>query len=76
MPSIVGEMSTHQSPLADLRGAVARGDGVGVLAAIGQLELIDVAQLAGEGLLIALAQGVSEARNQTNRCITMLRQRG
>jgi hypothetical protein len=69
-------MSTDQSPLGDLRGAVARGDGAGVLAALGQLELSDVAQLAGEGLLVALAQGVAEAPDEAKRCITTLRARG
>jgi hypothetical protein len=69
-------MSTDQSPLAELRGAVARGDGAGVLAAIGQLELSDLAQLAGEGLLVALAQGAPKAPDQAMRCITTLRERG
>jgi hypothetical protein len=69
-------MSTDQNPLADLRGAVARGDGAGVLVAIGQLELSDVAQLAGEGLLVTLAQGVPKAPDQAKRCITTLRERG
>ena len=69
-------MSPDQSPLGDLRGTVARGDGAGALAAIGQLELSDVAQLAGEGLLVSLAQGVPNAPDQAQRCITTLRERG
>lgn len=55
---------------------MARGDGAGVLLAIGLLELSDVSQLAGEGLLVALAQGVPQAPDHAKRCIATLRERG
>jgi hypothetical protein len=69
-------MTTDDRPLADLRGAVARGDGADVLSAIGHLELSGVAQLAGEGLLLALALGLPGALDQAKHCITTLRERG
>jgi hypothetical protein len=68
-------MSTDQHPLADLRGAVARADGVGVVAAISHLALNETAQLAGEGLLVGVAQNAEGARDLAERCIAALRDR-
>jgi hypothetical protein len=68
-------MSPDRRPLAELRGAVFCGDGAGVIGALRVVELRDVAQLAGEGLLVALSQGVSGAKEQAERCIAVLRER-
>jgi hypothetical protein len=68
-------MSQDRRPLAELRGAVSRGDGVGVIGALGAVELGHAAQLAGEGLLVAVAQGVGEAKELAEQCIAELNER-
>ncbi len=59
-----------------LRASVYRGDGPGVLAALGAPALDDVAQLAGDGLLAALAQQVPRAPELAELCAARLRARG
>ena len=68
-------MIPDRRPLDELRGAVAPGDGAAVIRALGPLELGDVAQLAGEGLLLALAQEVPGAEDLARRCTDVLRER-
>jgi hypothetical protein len=41
-----------------LRGAVARADGWSLVAVLGDIDLSDFTQLAGEGLLVALVHDV------------------
>jgi Uncharacterised protein family (UPF0158) len=68
-------MIPDRRPLDELRGAVARGDGAAVIHALGPLELGDVAQLAGEGLHLALAQEAPGAEDLARRCTATLRER-
>ena len=69
-------MGPDRRPLDELRGAVARGDGAAVIGALGPLDLADVAQVAGEGVLLALAENVPGARELARRCTDVLRKRG
>ena len=69
-------MGPNRRPLDELRGAVARGDGAAVICALGLLDLADVAQVAGEGVLLALAENVAGARELARRCTDVLRERG
>jgi hypothetical protein len=66
-------MSREQ--LATLRGAVYRTDGPAVVAALSAQDWRDVLQLAGDGLLAALAQDVQGAVELTGRCAAELRER-
>ena len=59
--------------LAQLRGAVYRGDGPAVVAALRDRALEEVLQLAGDGLLAA--QGVEEAAALASACVARLRER-
>lgn len=61
---------------ARLRGAVRRGDGRATLEALHELPLEEVAQLAGDAALVALAQGVTGADDLARRCVETLRARG
>jgi hypothetical protein len=61
--------------VAELRGAVYRGDGQAVVHSLRGRRLEDVLQMAGDGLLAALSKGVSEAREPTVRCAALLRER-
>jgi Uncharacterised protein family (UPF0158) len=61
--------------LAELRGAVARADGVAVLAALRGRPLDEVLQLAGDGLLSALTTVGEQTRARAHTCATMLRTR-
>jgi Uncharacterised protein family (UPF0158) len=61
---------------ADLRGAVAQGDGVDLVQLlIGKPLPNDALQLIGDGLLVALQQGVQEAPGLARDCIAALRVR-
>ena len=62
---------------AELRGAVARGDGVGLVQLLIDRPLPDDAlQLIGDGLLVALRQEVREAPGLAGDCVAALRVRG
>lgn len=71
-----GGVNDTERPLVQLRRAVARGDGRAVVAMLPELLLGDVAQLAGEGLLVALAQGASGADELAAACVEVLGDRG
>jgi len=58
-----------------LRGAIARGDGPGVIDALQHLNIDTYLQLAGDGLLIAVAQQANGADGWARRCAASLRQR-
>jgi len=61
--------------VAQLRGAVYRGDGQAVVDAIGERQLEDVLQMAGDGLLTAVSDGVADARDPAARSAALLRER-
>lgn len=61
--------------VAELRGAVYRLDGPAVVEALWGRPLQDVLQMAGDGLLTALAQDVPEAPELADRCARLLRER-
>jgi hypothetical protein len=62
---------------AQLRSAIARGDGVGLAQLLTGKPLPDVAlQLIGDGLLAAMRQEVPEASGLAGKCIAALRVRG
>lgn len=61
--------------VAELRGAVYRSDGPAVVVALHGRPLEDVLQMAGDGLLAALAEDVPEAPGLAARCATLLRER-
>jgi hypothetical protein len=68
-------MNWDRDAAARLRGAVYRGDGLAVVDALRGRGLEDVLQMAGDGLLIAVSDGVSEAREPAAWCATLLRER-
>lgn len=59
-----------------LRGAVFVGDGQHCVAVLSQVPWGDRLQLAGEGLLVALAQGVERVSELAHECTSALRARG
>lgn len=62
---------------SELRVAVARGDGVGLVRLLTGKPLPDDAlQLIGDGLLAALRQGIPEASGLARDCVAALRARG
>lgn len=65
-------------PRADLRGAVYRGDGSAVVALLADSGRwpVHALQLAGDGLLAALAASVEGATPLARRCVEELRGRG
>jgi hypothetical protein len=67
--------SWDREAVAELRGAVFRGDGQAVVDALRGRGLEDVLQMAGDGLLVALSKGVSEAREPAAKCAALLRER-
>ncbi|HXX89178.1 MAG TPA: UPF0158 family protein [Acidimicrobiales bacterium] len=69
-------MNAPEESLVQLRSAVARGDGPGVVAALATMPLVEVAQLAGDGLLVALAQGTEGAASWAEACARVLEERG
>ena len=68
--------SWDRDALGALRGAVYRRDGGAVLAALEGRDLDDVLQLAGDGLLAAVEQGVAGAEALARSCAERLRRRG
>jgi hypothetical protein len=68
-------MSKDDRQLANLRGAVYRTDGPAVVVALSAQDWRDVLQLAGDGLLAALAQDVQGAPELAGRCAAELRER-
>jgi len=58
-----------------LRGAAARGDGVEVVAALGDSVPVEVLQLAGDGLVLAATVGVGGAAGLARVCSEALRAR-
>ena len=62
-------------PLRALRSATYGADGAAVVNALGHLRLSDIAQLAGEALLVALAQNTEGARELAAACSKALRER-
>jgi hypothetical protein len=68
-------VSWDRDALTQLRGAVYRGDGAAVVAALRGRDLGDVLQLAGDGLLAARAQGIDRATPLARDCAERLRRR-
>jgi len=68
-------VSALEAGFRELRAAVYRGDGRAALAALGPHALGEVPQYAGDGILIALAQGVDGAVVQATRVVSTLRER-
>jgi hypothetical protein len=64
-----------KAAVQELRGAVYRGDGQAVLAALRERPLESVLQLAGDGLLVALRQQTRGARELAGACLDALRER-
>src|ERR1700716_783034 len=71
----MASMSKSDRPLANLRGAVYTTNGPAVVAALSTQDWRDVLQLAGDGLLAALAQDVEGAVELAGRCAAELRER-
>lgn len=67
---------TTLEALTGLRASVARAAGADVVAVLPVVSLIEVAQLAGDGLLVALAQGADGATRWAEACIEVLDERG
>jgi hypothetical protein len=64
-----------KAAVQELRGAVYRGDGQAVIAALRERPLESVLQLAGDGLLVALRQQARGARELAGGCLDALRER-
>jgi hypothetical protein len=60
---------------AALRGALYRADGRALVAALSTEDWHSTLQLGGDGLLVALGQGVDGARPLASRCAAALRER-
>ncbi len=60
----------------ELRAALRQADGAAVVALLHERPLDEVAQLAGDGLLLALTQQVAGADDLAERCAACLRDRG
>ena len=69
-------MSPSNDQRVALRGALYRADGSDVVAALLSHTWGDVLQLVGDGLAMALAQGIYDARGIARRCVAELRDRG
>jgi hypothetical protein len=61
--------------LRKLRGAVYRGDGEAVVELLGAEGPIDALQLAGDGALVAIAEGMEAASKMARRCVDDLHAR-
>ncbi|HTW10863.1 MAG TPA: UPF0158 family protein [Acidimicrobiales bacterium] len=59
-----------------LRAALVRGDGMSVVAVLEGRVPHELLQLAGDGLLLALGQGVPGAAELVHTCVPALRERG
>lgn len=64
-----------EATFRDLRGAVYTGDGRAAMTAIERGPGLDTLQYAGDGLLLAVAQGVTGATARASEHIAMLRNR-
>ena len=64
-----------EATFRDLRGAVYTGDGRAAMAAIERRPDLDTLQYAGDGLLLAVAQGVTGATARASEHISLLRDR-
>jgi hypothetical protein len=70
-------VSEHRDVQREVRGAAYRGDGEGVVATLAAGGWDDVLQqLAGDGIVLALAQQVAGAPGMAEVCVTSLRARG
>ena len=77
--SVNGRVQTDvmdRDHLRVLRGAIYRHDGAGVMASLGDVVPEAVLQLAGDGLLVAVAQSVEGADKLASECASALRDRG
>jgi hypothetical protein len=68
-------MDWDREAVAELRGAVYRGEGEAVVEAVRRRPLQDVLQMAGDGLLTALTQRVGKAPELAEKCVRLLRDR-
>src|SRR5438067_1932849 len=59
----------------NLRGAIYRRDGAAILVALHDVDLGRYLQFAGDGLLIALEQGIDGAVETAERCVPLLQER-
>jgi hypothetical protein len=66
---------SDKQAVAALRGAVYRGDGAAVVEILGGRPMDPVLQLAGDGLLAAVAGGVDGAADLAARCVALLQER-
>jgi hypothetical protein len=66
----------ERAQLQLLRSAVARGDGAELVALVGDSVPLEVLQLVGDGLVVAIAGGTSGARELADGCAEALRMRG
>lgn len=64
-----------EATFRDLRGALYAGDGPAAMAAIERRPDLDALQCVGDGLLLALAQGVTDAALRAGEHIAALRNR-
>lgn len=64
-----------EATFRDLRGALYRGDGHAAMAAIERRPDLDTLQYVGDGLLLALAQGITGATERARGHIAALRDR-
>jgi hypothetical protein len=71
----MGRSMSTDDPRAALRGALYRADGRAVVAALSTEDWHAALQLGGDGLLVALGQGVDGAPQLADRCATALRER-
>src|ERR1700730_15689900 len=67
--------SVDDARLQELRGAVYRGDGVAVVAAVGKRAPLEVLQLAGDGIVVAATDGVAGAAGLAEHFVEALRAR-
>jgi hypothetical protein len=69
-------MSSSEERRPAVRGALHRADGAGVVSALAAGVPDDLLQLAGDGLLLALAHQLEQAAGLARRCVGALRARG
>jgi len=68
-------LDPDEAAVRDLRGALHTGDGHAAMAAIEHGADLDALQYAGDGILLALAQGVTGAAARAREHIALLRDR-